>query len=310
MTITAKQRERRLNHLGSSDLYELLFGNAYGVWLSKVTEMKDLDHDYLRSGNYMERALLEFARDELGPGKENQYRRVHGLPIGVHVDMIVDETGNPVEAKGALNCLTAADWGEPGTDEIPARVIVQAHGHMMATSKHLCHVPAALVRGHLQFAMFHVTLDDVLVRVIADRSQEFWDTFVVPKVPPDERWTIATAPALKELQRVIRRPDVIVQHHDDKLLDRLETANELVSFCKAGRDALKAQVLGIMGEADTVEFPSGRRYWMKPIKGTKFDKAALEADQPGIVAKYTKPNPYTRGVVIEPKPELEDSQSK
>jgi len=305
MPITESQRKRRVNHLGSSDLYEMLFGNAYAVWLSKVQAMEDLDHSYLKAGNYIEKALMEYCRDELGPITQNQYRKVDGAPIGVNIDAIVNESGNPVEGKGALNCATARGWGEPGTDEMPTRVIVQGHGHMLATGKKLCHVPACLVSGHLKFAMFHVERDDQLAQVLMDRSNVFWHEYVVPRREPDDSWTISTAPALKDLQRVIREPGKIVQCVDEKILPRFELVKQLEAFCKAEKDALKARMMAAMGDGDTLEFPDGRRYWLKPIKGTKFDKARLDADHPGFVKQYTNANPYTKGEIVEPKPELE-----
>lgn len=303
MGITEKQRAKRDKHLGSSDLYDVIFGNAYKVWCSKVYPQKPLEADYLQAGNYLERALLAFAEDQLGPITRNQYRRVEGFPIGCNIDAIVNESGNPVEGKAALNFITSREWGEPGTDEIPARAIVQCHGHMLATDTKVCHVPALVMSGAARFAMFQVEFDESLGDVICDRAQDFWDTFVLPRREPDDSWSVSTAPDLKELKRVIHQSGELAQCNDETLLDRFLKAKELLAFCKAGTEELEARIRAAMGEAETVEFPSGRRFHLKPIKGTKLDRKAIEQDHPGLLKKYTNPNPYARAVVLDPPEE-------
>ena len=66
---------------------------------------------------------------------------------------------------------------------------------------------------------------------------------------------------------------------------------EAEAMLEAAADALKAH----MQEADK-DTLTGNDYkitW-KAVNGSTLDKKALEADNPGIIARYTRPNVYRR----------------
>lgn len=66
---------------------------------------------------------------------------------------------------------------------------------------------------------------------------------------------------------------------------------EAESMMEAAADALKAHMME--AQTDTLTGIDYKATY-KVINGTTFDKKALEADHPGAVAMYTRPNPYRR----------------
>ena len=108
MSISKKQLADRDKYIGGSELSTILgvnpYKSAYDLWLEKTgkVERQDLTgNKAVEVGNYFEDGLLKFAADTLGMvvDKKNTERRVKGTPIKVHLDGIVRETGEPVEAK-------------------------------------------------------------------------------------------------------------------------------------------------------------------------------------------------------------------
>jgi len=156
MPITEQQRQQRKGHLGSTDVAAILgvdpWRNAYSVYAEKTGKLEDDDREkgYLSAGNIFEPGIIRWAEDQLGPIITNEhgnaiFRKAEGFPIASHPDGLVEASNEPVEAKTAgLFGPLVEQWGEPGTDELPDRIIIQCHVHMLCTDKQVCHTPVFL----------------------------------------------------------------------------------------------------------------------------------------------------------------------
>ncbi len=185
MPITEKQRESRKAYLGSSDVAAILgldpWRNAYDVWLDKTGKVDDKkENEAMQAGTMFEEGVLHWAERELGAiiteeNGEAIFRSAIGFPIGSHIDGLVKSNGEPVEAKTAgLFGPLVEDWGEEGTDQLPDRIIIQDHVHMLCTEKEICHTPVFL--GGKGFLMFRVNLDIEIMDIIRDKSMDFWES--------------------------------------------------------------------------------------------------------------------------------------
>ena len=96
------------------------------------------------AGKLIEPAVLAWAELRLGKLTPNQYRSAKnlGLPIGCNVDGILNETGEPGRSQRLPGLYGPTDdvFGDEYTDEVPDRVIIQSHGHMLTTAKDVCWV--------------------------------------------------------------------------------------------------------------------------------------------------------------------------
>ncbi len=175
MGITAFQRQQRRHHLGSSDVATLFglnpFQSQYDMWLEKTGQLEpdQSKKECLDTGNEFEPIILRRAQMVLGPLKRNQYRSAKrlGLPLGANIDALaLEHGGRPVEAKtSGLFWPVKEVWGEEGTDQVPDRVSVQSHVHMITTDTDLCYVPA-LFWG-LRFSMYEVPRDEAMVTMMS-----------------------------------------------------------------------------------------------------------------------------------------------
>lgn len=269
MPITPAQRELRRKNLGGSDLPALLGvgpGQLYDVWLSKVHKTEDFTNPAMEWGNLFEGPVLTVAEQILGELRRDCHCPVDGSPIATNVDAIVEETGEPVEAKTTgITGPVYGDWGDEGTDEVPKSVIIQCHGHMLATKAEVCHVPTLI--GGRGFVMYHVPRVQRLCDHIMALAEQFWTKHVLTREPPEGQWDAFAAPSLAILKQIKRVPGKLVAP-DLKLVKRYETAKAAASWTEKIRDAMKAQLIASLGDAEGALLPDGRmvRYMEQTIK--------------------------------------------
>ncbi len=289
MPITEKQREARTTALGSSDLAAICgldpWRNAADVYAEKVFGTKPFDTAHTLAGQWLEDAILAFARTTLGKLTKNQTRRVKGFPIRCNIDALVFNGGEPVEGKmsGIANPYFKAndEWGEPGSDEVPDRVKIQAHGHMLALTNDVgaltgypkqCHVPALL--GGRGFCMFVVPFDRDAAEQILIIANAFWQDHVIPRVPPPD-----VTPSLQTLKRIIREPESVVDldtHINDPedtehtgIGLEIHTMADYKSIAKAHKELAEecqAKILAALGNAEAGRLPDGRLVHYKEIQ--------------------------------------------
>lgn len=260
MAITEKQKEQRVNHLGSSDMAAVLgfdpFKNAYDVWAEKTGKLeKDVkETKVMRRGQYLEVALLLFAQDILGKLIRNQYRSAKslGLPLGSNQDAIVVKTGNPVEAKS--RGLWGEHWGESNTDEVPDRVIIQCHVEMICSESEFCHVPVFL--ADREFQMFGVPLDGEVRDIICEAASVFWDKNIIADIPPEAK------PSMSLIKRIRREPETVVEIPDDIVRRWLETKEHKKILEKEYKSATE-EMLGKLGQAEAGRCSLGRITYLK-----------------------------------------------
>ncbi|MEP7076899.1 MAG: YqaJ viral recombinase family protein [Acidobacteriota bacterium] len=259
--ITAVQLEKRRAHLGSSDLAALINmdkrRNRYDLWLDKTGKLepekeRDTQNDPKIAGKILEPAVLQWAELRLGALTCNQYRSAkdQGLPIGVNIDAILNETGIPVEAKtSGLYGWTGDTWGAENSDEVPDHILIQTQGHAIATKKDTCYVPVFIAfRG---FAMFQVPRDIELSDYIGEQAISFWEKNVLADIPPED---ITPHPGI--VKRVRREANKTVSL-DQGLVDTWQSFRDhRLAAEKEEKNALAA-ILASIGDAEAGQAVTG-----------------------------------------------------
>lgn len=224
MALTPAQREARQRTLGSSDAAAVLGRDpfersAYDVWAEKTGTIQPGEEPQSMTpaklaGTYIERGLLDWVDDQRPPETPPLERHLQIFaPDQVrHASLDGFRLVGPqaiVEAKaiGAGVRLPPyfADFGEAGTDQLPAHVIIQV-AHQFAVLRdlpayaevRLALVPVFIVgRG---FQLFELQRDDELCDVIVEEEVRFWrDHVLTGDPPPDAVGSMATLKALPRL---------------------------------------------------------------------------------------------------------------
>ena len=249
MPISEIQRLARRNHIGASDLPAIMgqdtFKTAADVWLEKRGMLIDKPaSEAMKAGNRFEAGLMEYAEEELGPLVRDVEIAVPdlGFPFVAHLDGQLAESKEPVEGKTAGLFGPLQDlWGDEETDQVPERVIIQAHGHMLATDRGVCHIPAFL--GGRGFMMYHIPRNSTIEQAVIKGAREFWSCVSDGHQPAN---ALASLDVLKQIRRVPKKVVAV----DPALVEKWLKAKDEAGSAKLEAEACQAAILQVMGDAE------------------------------------------------------------
>jgi putative phage-type endonuclease len=290
--LTPEQRQQRKSCLGSSDMAAVLgldpFKNAADVYLEKTGKLKEQEETkVMKRGNYLEPAILNFAQDILGNLNRNVLFKAPGdLPLASNVDAEVIQTGYAVEAK-SVGLFVNEHWGEESSDEIPDRVIIQCHVHMICTCTDFCHVPVYL--SAREFVMFGVKLSEKIVDVICTEAASFWYNCVQKDTPPEN-----VVPAESVMKRIRREPKTIVDIPPivETLVTQWQEKNTAFTVAKKEKEAANAEVINLLGVSEAGQLANGDMVTYLSQSRKMIDSKRLTAEKPDIAAEYLKTIEY------------------
>jgi putative phage-type endonuclease len=248
MSITQEQRAERKNHLGGSDIPAIMgfspYANSYDIWLLKTGRVQEPEkkQDYITAGNLLENPILEwlskFLSETIITSPIDLEKQVRGTPIVDHMDGIIKSNGDPVEVKTeGVDHPIRMPWGEVGTDEVPEYTCIQAHVHLMATEREICHVPTFI--GGRGFGYFFVKRDEIIVKMILEKSLRFWEENVLADKPPEN-----IVPSLDIVRRI--RPLEGEVEIPDALIKIWQEAKERETVAKHDKEFHQAEILALL----------------------------------------------------------------
>lgn len=226
-------------------------------------EQETEDH---RRGHYAEPAILAWWRDQhpevQGVTLQPQYRR-DDLPWAAATPdacaHFADKSGELVEAKTARSL---DEWGEPGTDEIPAYYFVQTQFQMHVGRKARTYVP--VWGSWFEMAEYVVDYDTDIAAGIIARCAEFWASLEANEPPPLDD-SVATLQTLKALHPQITAGEV-VQLDADTATEFIEASNAFKA-AEARKRAAQSSVLDCMGAAQYGHHGDTRIARRQPARG-------------------------------------------
>lgn len=205
----------------------------------------------------------------------------------------VNAPGIIVEAK--LSSLED-DWGEPGTDQVPAHYIPQAQHCMAVTGFDVVDFAVLFVRfGVKELQTFTVPRDEELIAMLIERERELWQR-ILDGNPPD--------PTTPEEIR-LRWPSDIGTSKEAELV--IVAAVDLLAQAKAEKKAAEAKekeyaavVTTFMQDAAALTY-QGRTLatWKQNRDTAYFDSDALAIAHPAIFAQFHRTRPGNRPLLIK-----------
>jgi len=293
MPITAEQLAVRHKHLGASDI-PAIFGldpwrTPYDVWAEKTRRVEgDRGNAATDAGTRFEPVVVDWAAELLGPIDRDVEVVRADLHLCVHIDGVVRATVEPVEAKtsGLFGPLSPEWAGEFGTDEVPERVILQAHAHMLAltngTAPEVCHVPAFL--GGRGFGMFRVERNEELIEMIAEGARSFWEVYVKGDTPPPN-----CGPSPDVARRMRRRTGFTVPLDSAAVehVRRWRALNEQRLTTEKAEKEAYALVLAALGDAECGDAGELGLVTYKASTSRYLDTTALREALPEVAERFT-----------------------
>jgi putative phage-type endonuclease len=280
---------RRRSGIGGSDVGAIMgvspWGNALDVWLAKRAEpaVRKPDNEAQTIGKLIEPTIAAlFTQRTSLPVRKGRFLRAskpHDFVIG-HPDAVVVGKPEGVEYKN-VGLQRSAQFGEQGTDQVPADYLLQCM-HYMALTGFKTWWLAALIGGN-ELRVYRLPWDEELGRLMIDAERTFWES-VVSAQPPAMAETSEQAMRLFDKARAGRVEataeilGVIERYKEAKL--RLVEAETDVEQCKL-------KIMNFMAHSDELVDVSGTVLvtW-RQRESTRVDTAALALAHPEIVERF------------------------
>lgn len=188
------------------------------------------------------------------------------------------------------------DWGEPGTDQVPAYYIPQAQHNMAVSGLTVCDFPVLFARfGLRELQIYTVPRDDELIAMLIDAERELWRR-IIEGDPPDPttaddvrlRWPTDTGKTVEASETIVATCAL------------LEQAKAEAKAAKHRVDDFELPVQTFMADASTLTY-QGKTLatWKQARPSLKLDEELLRAGHPDIAAQYTKSRPGSRRFLLK-----------
>lgn len=271
--ITDEQRERRKTHIGSSDAASL-FGldpfrpaGPLDLYIEKtmdIIEDGDDVQEAMEIGNEVELPLVKWAGKKVGspvitdPDALNKECKDHPL-FASNIDALLQYL--PKAGVEGKSTSLSEQWGKPGTDEVPDRVILQCNVHAMCHDLDEVYVPVLIGKFGLKRELYRVPRSDAIIRAIIEKGEEFWAKHVIPRIPPEA----TVAPNIETLKNIRRIPSTWANPCDMNIIEAWEAAKKTRLDAEKQEKEFLAKILFALGEAEGMVLPDGREltYFMQ-----------------------------------------------
>lgn len=180
------------------------------------------------------------------------------LPLRAHLDYEVmgpdpDEpgpVGNSWVRIGNCQCKATSEyaegWGDPGTDEIPERYLIQVTVEMGLSGHRVTWVPRFMQGKELEVFVVHFDAD--LYAWIEGRVQEFW-SLVVARTPPPVDGSEGARAYLRERYAKANGVLIPATFEANDAADHYREASEIIKEAEAAKELASQRLKSITGDA-------------------------------------------------------------
>lgn len=182
----------RKGYIGASEAGAILgidpHSSPLDVWARKVMDLPSVTSDAMESGNDFEPVILARYARRMGRTltKPGMLRHAAHPIIGANLDSVADGRIN-VQAK-MVGFHAARKWGpdDSGPEGVPEHYLVQVQQEMEVADLDETEIAAQI---GTELRVYRVPRDRVLALAVIEVELDFWNSYVVPKEPPDGAWS-------------------------------------------------------------------------------------------------------------------------
>jgi len=294
MTDTADRRAG----LGASDAPAALglspWKTPLELFLEKTGRAAPVEENLsMRIGRALEPVVLAAFTEQTGLAVTRQQERITCPRFPwrwATVDGIASD-GALVEAKTATD---PAEWGEPGTDQIPRHYIVQVQHALACTGLALAYVPVLIAAR--DFRIYEVRRDEAIIEAITEREIEFWS-----RVERDDPPPLTSPDDVKMRWPVDNGSSVLAEPEDVETIARLRELKSSSKALNAQIEQLETRIKARMGEAAQLVDADGRVLvtWKASKPALRFDTEAFKLAHPDLYAAFRKPGAPSRRFLLK-----------
>ena len=281
----------RRQGIGGSDIAAILgvskFKTALDVYLSKTTEQPEQKGEHLYWGHALENPIIDRFIQDTGANviRQPEMRRHPDYEWAIaNADALITN-GDTIEAILEIKTSSAfksREWGADDTDEVPIEYIAQVQWYMWIYDVNEAYL-AALIGGN-QYRQYHITRDDELIAMLAEKAQAFWQNHVIPRIPPEPQDGA-------DAQKLYPSDNGDTAEADSDTLTAYAELREL----KAQEKELKAQIAAKedllkikIGSYSAMQTNGNTLFTWKAQSSNRFDNSAFKNAHPDLYRQYTK----------------------
>lgn len=256
MSLSAEALALRKGYLGGSDCAAALGLSPWKTALELFHEKRGLESPDEPSEPMRWGTLLE-------PVIRQEYASRTGRQVTVPAEPLVHSQfpfmcanvdglthdGRLLEVKTAR---TAAQWGVPGTDEIPQHYLLQVQHYLAVTALPVADV--AVLVGGCEYRQYEIPADLELQLLLIDAERDFWrcvETGSPPALDFDSPRALAI---VRRLYPGTSGKSVTASVQDEHWRSVFMDAERLRGIHEQAADSAKAHLLHVMGEAAEMKF--------------------------------------------------------
>lgn len=298
MNLEKFHAERRKG-IGGSDVAAIMgisrWKTAYQVWLDKLGKSAPTaDNAAMMWGRNLEPIIRQHYCDITGRAvhvQEQAYVSNEYKFAIAHLDGMTED-GRILEIKTAR---TGERFGEAGTDEVPFEYLLQVQHYMLVTGADVADV--AVLIGGQDFRIYEVRADKDLHKMIIRHEQSFWN-HVTSQTPPA---AMSVADAQAQFGSYSQDKQVIADDAIEKKVIEIKHIKQLISNLEADEDRLKAQIMSLIGDSDTLVTRDGKLLvtWKMSKGRTALNQSALKEKYPQIYQEFMCASEPTRRFLIK-----------
>jgi hypothetical protein len=299
--INNEQRQRRANGIFASDVARIMTGEGVRVTLEKMGEVEPADLDGVLSvelGNILEKPVLDAYEREKTPlsliRSPDTILHKDLTWLGCHLDAKAIHTDREivVESK-AFSVFNKSEWGEPGTDEVPLKIMWQTMAQMAVTGAASADVPITFVnekvlaeflaRGTVPIEIYTIPRNEDLVEFLIAESRKVWDCVETKTLPEPVN--------VGDAEMIWRKSTKAVAEADDEIYAaylELGQARAAMDAAEARKGIAEMKIKSFMKDAGELYF-KGKKLatWNSNKDGTKFDLDAFKALHPELHKEFS-----------------------
>ena len=282
---------QRKKGIGGSDIAAILgvskFKTALDVYLSKTTDQPEQQGEHLYWGHALENPIIDRFVQDTGAlvirQPETRQHPDYEWAIA-NADALITN-GDTIEAILEIKTSSAfksREWGADDTDEVPIEYIAQVQWYMWIYDVNEAYL-AALIGGN-QYRQYHITRDDELIAMLAEKAQAFWQNHVIPRIPPEPQDGA-------DAQNLSPPDNGATAEADSDTLTAYAELREL----KAQEKELKAQIAARedllkikIGNYSAMQANGNTLFTWKAQSSNRFDNSAFKNAHPDLYRQYTK----------------------
>lgn len=242
------------------------YDSYLSLWLKMAGQIpREQDTDITRRGHYLEPAVRAWFRDQHPEWQVTETGMwVHKeIPWAASTPDGIIHTPEGTELFEAKSSTIDAEWGEPGTDQVPPGYFDQAQWQMFTTG--LRRVRLAVIKTYLEFAEYVIEYDPRYVALMLAKVTEFMDSLEQgrrPSLDPTDGHA-ATYEAVKQLNPGIEDEEFELEDTD---AIRFLKANADRKAAELVEQGAKSFIADLAGEARAITW-NGKKLFTRQSRG-------------------------------------------